>query len=521
MKPEPLVQTSAGMETATQTVERIKKRMEPIKADKLGTTPAFVPPPAPSKDAALTRLESSITPPEPSQQPQQQPNLRDSLVTRQLAALEKLGTRGARTQEVMEDQQVLQRQQALDATDRNIATRERYYENRLRNLEDKGGGLKIGLESETNTIRRERARELADLYIIRAGQNQEVETARQYANDLIAAEFEPLKEEMQYTSQLYTMLANDLTDSEKLQVQQQMTEKNNNIAYAQQTSQQIYNELINSGAYTPERGQILKDAMAEASLAIQNGQSPQAAIAKMQSTMQGVQTLGQLQMEAQRASIRASNASAALNEAELIAYNRAQQDAAKGILSGEQVEVAQTINKDFEDEPIVKAYNEGLQKYIVLEDTLANGIDGVQDLQLVYDFMKSVDPTSVVREAEFDNAAKTGNIFQGAYAKYNKSFGSGGFLPPAVKDDFIRSARASFEAKNTQYNNVKAEKARQINQRLGINNGADYLTAYENAAPLNTVDFGIADSLSGATPEDIADIMLRTEGFVGANIYGK
>lgn len=285
--------------------------IKPIPAETLGNTPAFIPPTPKQSSAALSRLEARVSPVEqstetPAATQQPEPNLRDTLVKRQLAALEQLGTKGEKTQQIMEEQQVLEKQQALDLIDQDIAKRENYYTRRLETLEDKGGGLQVGYESEANTIRRERARELADLYIARAGKSQDVETARQYANDLIAAEFEPLKDELKYTSELYNMLANDLTESEKLQVQQQMTEKNNATELAQSTSQQIYAELINSGAYTPERGQILKDAMAEAALAIKNGQSPDAAIAKMQGTMTGVTTIGQLQMEAQRANIEQS-----------------------------------------------------------------------------------------------------------------------------------------------------------------------------------------------------------------------
>jgi hypothetical protein len=241
-------------------------------------------------------------------------------------------------------------------------------------------------------------------------------------------------------------------------------------------------------------------------------------------TARGANEMRNLEIGQKSASIRASNASAALNEAELTAFNKAQEDAANGLLSPEQMKTANDINKDFESQPIVKAYNEGLQKYMVMEDTLANGIDGVQDLQLVYDFMKSVDPASVVRETEFANAAKTGNIFQGAYAGFNKAFGTGGFLPESVKEDFIRSTRAAFEAKNSQYNNVKSEYTKRMNNTIGTTNGADYLTAYEAAAPISQADNDIVFGLSNASPEDIQEIMLMTQemagsGTQGANIY--
>ena len=66
---------------------------------------------------------------------------------------------------------------------------------------------------------------------------------------------------------------------------------------------------------------------------------------------------------------------------------------------------------------------------------------------------------------------------------------------------------------------MKSEYANRVNNTIGINNGSNYLTAYESAAPLTEVDFGLADSLSEATPEELLDIMTRSEGLVGANLY--
>lgn len=241
-------------------------------------------------------------------------------------------------------------------------------------------------------------------------------------------------------------------------------------------------------------------------------------------TARGANQMRNLEMAQKSASIRASNASAALNEAELVAYNKAQEDAANGILSPEQMKVANDVNKDFESQPIVKAYVEGLQSYSVLEETIKNGIDGIQDIQLVYNFMKSVDPTSVVRTEEFDTVASSGNIFKGSAARFNRYFGSGGILPEEVRQDLMRTARSAFEARNTQYYNVKSEYAKRMNNTVGTTNGADYLTAYEAAAPLTSADENVVFGLQQATPQDIQDIMLMTEqlsnpGTQGATIY--
>ena len=334
-----------------------------------------------------------------------------------------------------------------------------------------------------------------------------IETATALAKDAVNIAFQDRTLKAQNVLQQLNYYQGVADDQTAQLLEQDKRQYEAELATIEELKTNIANAMV-SGATGAEISQLNDPNLDDAS---------KLALAQ-QITARGANQERDLAMEAQRANIsqsyagaRSANASAALNEAELVAFQKAQEDVANGLITPEQMGTANDINKDFEGQPIVKAYNEGLQKYIVLEDTLANGIDGVQDLQLVYDFMKSVDPTSVVRETEFATAAKTGNIFQGAYAGFNKQFGTGGFLPEEVKDDFIRAARASFEAKNNQYYNVKSEYAKRLNNTIGTTNGADYLTAYEAAAPLTQADFGIADALSNATPEELQEILLNSQ----------
>jgi len=100
--------------------------------------------------------------------------------------------------------------------------------------------------------------------------------------------------------------------------------------------------------------------------------------------------------------------------------------------------------------------------------------------------MKSVDPTSVVRESEFDNAAKSGNIFSGQYTKFNEGyFGEGGQLPPDVKESFLNAANASYQGTQTQYFNVQSQFGEKVDRRLGIDGGVQYLLQYQEGAPAN------------------------------------
>jgi len=390
---------------------------------------------------------------------------------------------------------IRQEQRALDLAKRAVT--------------EKGGGLAGGAQAEINNLERVSLQKQADLSIIQMAVQGRYDSAKEIADRAVSAQLEKQTNDLAILKFNYEENKELFTKAEQRAFEAAQGDRERKLEAEKENKKSIYDLGIQAsadGAPTSVVQRMLQAKTREEALAL------------------GGSYIGALDRQAKYASIRASNASAAMNEAQLGAYNKAQEDAANGILSPEQMKTANDVNKDFESQPIVKSYNDGLQKYMVLEDTLANGIDGVQDLQLVYDFMKAVDPASVVRETEFANAAKTGNIFQGAYASFNKAFGSGGFLPEQVKQDFIRSARSSFEAKNAQYYNVKSEYTKRMNNTVGTNNGANYLTAYEAAAPLTEADNNIVFGLQGATPQDIQDIMnmaeqINNQGTQGANIY--
>lgn len=142
------------------------------------------------------------------------------------------------------------------------------------------------------------------------------------------------------------------------------------------------------------------------------------------------------------------------------------------------------LSAAFDSSPIVKNYNEVQNKKLSVDSILQSGIKGPADLALVYEFMKALDPTSVVRETEYSTAAASGNIFSGMYAKYNGYLTEGGgFLPEQVKKDFQTIINKKFDVANSQYANLRKEQARKIDMKTGSNDGADYLTDYGAAVP--------------------------------------
>lgn len=459
-----------------------------LNAEMIGSTEDFTLPPRDTNSPALDSLGSVV-----GSTAMVAESPRDKIMGRVVSNIEKLGTKGEFTQDAQEDAGVDDKQKKLDAIEARQMQRDRYYENKTRALEDKGGGLAIGMEAERENLNRNRARELADIAIEKAVALDDYNTAVDIAQRKVDAEFEPLEKEIEYLGQVYNMMQNDLTESEKLQVQEKMDEKKTRTADASETARNVIAELVSAGAYSADKQRVLNQAMQEATTAIEKGQDPAQAISKMQSALVGVKSVQQQQMSLQAAqtyaSIRSSNASAALNEYQLNAEKEAQTKRLEGLASGkllpEDAKVADDIDKEFRGEPIVKEYNIAVAKRGPALEIINNGVNGVQDLLLVYEFMKSIDPTSVVRESEFDNAAKSGNIFAGQYTKFNQGyFGAGGFLPEGVKQSFLSALNSSYETRTNQYMNVKSEFGEKINNRLGIDNGVEFLTDYENAAPI-------------------------------------
>lgn len=119
--------------------------------------------------------------------------------------------------------------------------------------------------------------------------------------------------------------------------------------------------------------------------------------------------------------------------------------------------------------PIVKEFNEVQSRKLQVDNIIKSGVGGPADLALVYTFMKALDPSSVVRETEYETARKSGNIFSGIFAKFNGYFKEeGGFLPANVQREFQNLVNQSYKAREDQYSNWRS-KIGDIATRQGLN----------------------------------------------------
>lgn len=151
------------------------------------------------------------------------------------------------------------------------------------------------------------------------------------------------------------------------------------------------------------------------------------------------------------------------------AWKDSNKKTSSGTDSGKIRDDERAYQSQFQGLAEVKDYKDILSKKILFDSIINSRLGGPGDLALVYQFMKGLDPNSVVRESEFDSAAKSGNIFQGIFARFNGYLKeNGGFLPDNVKKSFQQMVAQSLASKKAVYDR-SAQEYRTIAERQGLN----------------------------------------------------
>ncbi len=169
----------------------------------------------------------------------------------------------------------------------------------------------------------------------------------------------------------------------------------------------------------------------------------------------------------------------------------------------------EAIAKTFDSNPITKNYVEVQQKYQSVKEIVNSGAGGPADMATIYEFMRALDPTSVVRETEYAAAAKSGNIFKGMLARFNGYFkAEGGILPEEVKQSFVKIMEIKLGVLSTQYLNLKSEMGKRINNATGRKDGESYLVDYESAFQTGKTE-GIITTPDGKKWKQVGDKMVE------------
>lgn len=95
-------------------------------------------------------------------------------------------------------------------------------------------------------------------------------------------------------------------------------------------------------------------------------------------------------------------------------------------------------------------------------NTVAQNISPAGDIALIFNYMKMLDPSSVVREGEFATAQNSGSVPTRIQASYNKLL-KGERLTPEQRNDFLTQAYNLYQAQEQDYNKI-------VEQYTGIAN---------------------------------------------------
>lgn len=214
------------------------------------------------------------------------------------------------------------------------------------------------------------------------------------------------------------------------------------------------------------------------------------------------------------ASIRASNASAALNELQL---QKEQQiidaiEAGEVVLDPDQQKTAMALGKQFEDES--KTFKTQVDAY---NRITASAVDpsAAGDLALIFSYMKILDPGSVVREQEFANAQNAAGVPERIRAQYNKVL-NGERLSDTTRDDFVKRAAGIYTSALDQQIDLENTYRQQGMSVYGLPEPAVDLIVRDIRATGAVSDVAFAATLNALSDEQLQ--MLMEDGSIPMSV---
>lgn len=163
------------------------------------------------------------------------------------------------------------------------------------------------------------------------------------------------------------------------------------------------------------------------------------------------------------------NALAAQAEAAKIeAQAKVQAAVQRGGLNEDQAKMSMDLFDKLNASQPVKQFGALQSQYSALENLILNKdrLEGPGDISMVFTFMKSLDPNSVVRESEFQVAARAGGLPERFVNEYNK-LKDGSFLTDEMRQNFLSAAR---QAANSYVQSANIERGKYVEQgaRFGL-----------------------------------------------------
>ena len=177
----------------------------------------------------------------------------------------------------------------------------------------------------------------------------------------------------------------------------------------------------------------------------------------------------------------------------LMDYQRHKQ-AALGLTPGQLQSSINQIAGQFDNEPIVKKYNQSAGGYQFMQNIESTTNNPADDIGMIYAFAKIMDPESVVREGEYATVQKYAQSWANNFG-FNAAriFSNTKFLSTKSLDNMKATALAKFSADKQQYDNLSNEYQRRVKEVQSgkvVNPITDYSAAFgETGIPNSSNDF--------------------------------
>ena len=369
----------------------------------------------------------------------------------------------------------------LNIINQDILVEQNALRRQIEAIDERGGGLKGGAVAEKENLRRVSLAKQADLSIIQMGIQGRFNSAKTIADRAVQVQLEQDKQKNAILNTIYLDNKEQFTLAEQRAFDSAQGDRERTLNEKEADAQALSDAKLNAMKMAS-----LNKAPPEVMRAIGQAKTPEEVINA------GGQfgAVDLLDREAKQASIRASRASAALNEQKLLdvaAKDQAIKDAVESgqiVLSEDQADRASKISKEFEGEAgefkkVVASYNRILS---AAEDDSAAG-----DVAVVFNFMKMLDPGSVVRESEFALAASTGSLKEAIQNKFGRV--ATGEILEFTRDDFVNTAAGQY--------NIALDQQIELEDRFRTQ-ATDLFGLPENAADLIVQDIRAVGAVSDA-----------------------
>ena len=135
------------------------------------------------------------------------------------------GTQGAETAKLQEEQGLEAKQNDLNRLTNLYTTTQKSWQDRIKAAQNNPGGTSEINNVQANTITRQANEDLANIAIQKSVAQGDLNTANEIIKSKIEAKFEPIKNEIQGLKEYIALNNDDLTDKEKLTIQDQINQK--------------------------------------------------------------------------------------------------------------------------------------------------------------------------------------------------------------------------------------------------------------------------------------------------------